>query len=504
MARLGPRLLTRSISVPYVVVDYSNGGADYERKFELTPDFRQGHPSIGTATLLGAPECSATNAVAKYRLNELMGIGLEISVTQSYAFQSRKAGDHCEPSGALPCARFWPSVKFRVRRLPLATGKFLSFEIIQRSDYTPDGLTTVDQQPFRDMDGTPIHGHTSPTTSMNSNHETSGFAIVDGHRTSDNRCRSSTTDQSCTWDNYHASGRGMVHGPGVLGSAGCADCVHVHWAWTPNTNNSIFGDPGFTDSKPQLHADSKQTALFALVRYHQSEVDPYNKGYESLLNGEHIKGDHAVLFWDASSAGYKNSDGTVSDEIFPVLHTSHPGDSGGVFFAPASWDVTPLAFPGDTSPLSDAIRLRPDWTHLTNVTSGASKGWILPVKVSFPLPDGCDSADACLTAEDPTTIDGPLYIIVVNKTGLQLPGADPAYLAAPLGSPYVTIRRDTFSAASGILKPGAIRTMFQIGDTQTTYLRFASKPTLGKVWLFLVATPSGTDYKPYGGPPIIK
>jgi hypothetical protein len=509
-ARFGPRLLARQISVPYfdIAADWNSDGKIETRRAELTPDSSQGHAdqqvfgqSVLTTTLLRT-KCIASDGTligsdATYSVNGLPA-GVTMWVQQSYRFEVRTT--FCEPSGRLPCARFWPTVTWGVDE---GSTHFLDHvDIVQRLHFLPDGGTPSRANIYRDRSRSEAFFSASSVQTLGRSylrHEVTVEAIDAGRRIQDR-----------TWDSWHQTDRAATSSPGVNlldPQPGCSECVHIHWAWGTATN---LVTPGFTDGKPEILDGSLQTAHISAVKYSSDpkEIDPWHDGYQSLVNNEELGQGNAVLFWETNSPGTHLTGGgvTIDDKDFPLGDAAWPqlddythGGNGAMFFAPAR---VLGEVPANKEIPSTNFTIKPDWNNAIQVQNALDlrlpAGWVLPVQVSHSCANGISVAQ------------GPFWISVTATNGETLLNPEGPYVEVPRGLPYTLLRTDTFSAgANPQFHPGQPVPDFHciaMGRgwkpvTYTSYLVFNSKPSADNVSLQLLGAPDGDhQFYPFDEP----
>jgi len=512
-ARLGPRLLTRRLSVPYLKItgDWTGHDPTETRVVELTPDGGSGHTGSGTTTLLapgltcgsvdttqpiyvkGSPGGSAPveslDASATYEVNGLPP-GVVVWVQQKYQFQSRADGDACEPSAALPCHRFWPTVTWGLDDSQSAggSGSFLrlgSVQVVQRFEFDPDAGGDPDLvgrsrgNLFRDKDLLSPGGIVTTLGNGYMRREARQEVINFGQRL-----------PTVTWDSWHQTDRDIPASPGIS-SPGCSECVHAHWSWGNMVNKPY---PGFTDAQPEILNGSHQDDYLAVVKYSPdvTEVDPWQRGYEALVDPTASIADHRiVVFWDSTVNG--PSDGatggvrinqrpfSTGDATWPHLSDVKHGGNGSIFFGPAR-DFSGPVYAGIFhvgAPIYSPTPLDPR----------LPAGWVLPVKVTNPpCPRGPDLLG-----------QGPFWIGVQSRgtSGPQLLNPEWAYAQYPGGTPYVTLRKDSLTEDSNLaFEPGKVVRDLDCGESRTAYLVFDTKPSPADVTIRLFAAPNGPTFAP--------
>jgi hypothetical protein len=496
--RLGPRLVARSLSVPYLTItgDWSGHDPVEKRTVELSPG-RGEQPLYPSGT---AP-VDYLGATATYQVNGLPP-GVRMWVQQSYRFQSRADGDSCEPSEKLPCQRFWPTLTWGLDDSGSAggTGSFLrlgSVQAVQRFEFDPDAGGDADLvgrsrgNLFRDNDFVGGIAGRAATETLGNGHlryETRQEAINFGQRL-----------QDVTWDSWHQTDRDNASKPGVLPNVldqakpGCSECIHAHWSWGGAVKR-LF--PGFTDGWPELWDGSKQDDYIAVVKYSSdpSEIDPWQQGYQHLVDKQEIEDSRIVVFWDATVNGPSDgaTDGIdialpgsdpvhfpIADATWPQLPDIRHGGNGSMFVAPARVldDVA-----------SSGFFATPDWDNVTQVTSALHPrlpaGWVLPIHVG----------KACFGSQQ---LQGPFWVGV--NTDLHLLNPEWPYSQHPGGTPYVTLRTDSFKVGKSgpTFTAGRVVRKLECGDpTRTAYLVFDGQPEQTNVAMRLFGAPDGIGFEP--------
>jgi hypothetical protein len=508
--RLGPRLMARKLSLPYFEVHLGRGRG--VARGELTRAVLDpGARRLGTE--LVRFDCVArSHAVVVEGVYSLDLPGRWTStVTQRYVFERRLTGERCEPTGRLPCARWWPTVRFDLAPGADAVRWFRS---VQRFELAPDGTPGGTANLFHDhgragamlrQEG--VGGLGNPVMKR----EDAGEAYRDGAK--------------LTWDNYHQSARENIGRPGSAGtfdavrsatgwnpqgSPGCAECVHIHWHWGRMVNEFRSG---FTDDRPMLLDGSRQSARWAVTRKEPMgsslvlEDDPVDTGFEALVDrADHrrsllVEDEHgrlqsrAVLWFDAVSPGIRVPGGGRYDEVFPDLqHVPGRGGRSSAFFAPG--EHLPKARAGAwTGP----VRIEPQWGALQRrfgSTPGLPAGWILPVDVSLDPAGHHYDMPAVLTGGF-GVLKGPFYLMA-RSAGPRWLNPDAAFRRNPVGDAYTTLRED----GRIVLQLGYERGPL-LGPPRSQVVRvlmaFDAPPAPGRLDLELVRAPAGGEYRPWEG-----
>lgn len=513
-ARLGPRVMARSVSVPYVDIkaDWEGNGKFTTKRAELVGE-GNGHASAGllTSRVVGA-SCrsagSSIGAAATYAINGLPS-GVELWVMQSYRFDGRETG--CEPSEKLPCRRFWPTVTWGADQ---GGRKFIkSVRIIQRLDFQPDEGNAIRANVFRDRGK--VEGVVN------------GLSVVqtlgDGHLRKAARVRvidAGGRDAHDGWDSVHITDRDDTGSPQALGNhPGCSECVHTHWSWSTATN--LVSDD-FTDGKPELLTGSKQDTYLSVARgpLHpnqptEDEIDPWQgdpngddekSGYRRIVNsGKKIDDGNAVLYWDSTSSGAdlpkqpRGPDDTATldskgdfglqtprtfplgDAVWPQLASKRHGGNGAMFFAPAREMTDETGF---TYEAKWPLRQSPQTLRIPRLDDRVPEGYVLPIRIT----GGCKEHSK-----------GPFYVSVTTATGQRLLNPENSYVATPGGLPYLAVRGDRLRFGTPpSFTAGAVLPRLRCDDKRPqeawAYPVFAEPPTKYNVSVKLVGAPDSDQH----------
>jgi hypothetical protein len=380
---------------------------------------------------------------------------LGLTVTQRYTFAALRGNDRCEPTGTVPCARFWPTVEWRATGVH---GLSITVETVQRLDVKPDDLGVGLPALLRDRFNKDRLFRHFPIESLDLSREREEPALVKGRRPSLGKPR--------TVDNFHFGGRGHVGLPGNMGSPGCPECFHFHWAWTHLVN---LKGRGFT-KRPGILTGSPQTDTIAIVADRFSEADPVEHGYGDLVNREPLASRHSVMYWTSSSRGIEQADGSFMDATFPHLtNRSQGGDQGSSWFSPAREKIASCMF--DATPEWDDVQ------HFAVQREGQlPAGWVLPVRV----------AARCAKGKDASMPRGPYYVMVTKGT---VGNPDDNFLLAPGGYPYVEVRHYAGGVGSGKFRLGDPTTGPLVRGQDLVFLVFASKPQAKDLRLRVLSAP---------------
>lgn len=299
--KLGERTMAAQMSLPYFTYAFGPLGSG---RGELVA---AGTQAVARSRLLSFDAdqgVSGVTVTAVYGVDLLPGGGC-LEATQSYAFDNPVPGDHCEPAGKLPCARFVPKVSYRFLRRPDGLGDApftLSFP--QRLEFVDEAAAfnatalALDQDGPLDIAkavGEGIPALSAPVIRRQVNPvlgETTATVIRGG--------AAATTD---AWDNFHQTEFTEVQLPRAfapekvaqgrpfsewLAVPGCPECIHMHWRWgTPTTLAPDFADAN--GGRPRIPEGSLQDVTIGIVRATpapepESETDPID--WRALANNE--------------------------------------------------------------------------------------------------------------------------------------------------------------------------------------------------------------------------
>lgn len=344
------RYMATQISVPY----YTLKTEHYSDQFaELTPDSSLAFSRSRLVDFHKRFDADSQMVEATYAVDRIPPTSAScLLITQRYEFRRRIVGDHCEPSGRTPCARYYPTVayKFFGRQDTL-----VAITIPQRFDFQPDRLSPEAAAIFRDEQVGPIPLPVDPLNGQNPlQRETGAFAILNGKGFEE-------LPTLNLWDNYHQTWDDQVDEPRLRpdflgGRPGCPECIHIHWRW-----GSITKLPGFNDDnggKPRIPADSNQDVFVGVAKSGAPTFD-----WQADLNGQCLTGTEPscqgkpsadLVFW------YEGTGKQVSDTFF--MH--------GAFYVPYARDVTDQVFIQKSQPrlTGDGLMWIQDVT-LTNISN---------------------------------------------------------------------------------------------------------------------------------------
>jgi hypothetical protein len=296
--KLGERYLAAKISLPHFSYAVGTGGTRTVGRGELMPK-ATGRSALVEYEVIEGPERVALTA--KYEISGLPGDAC-LNVSQDYVFTASVKGDHCEPAGKLPCARFVPAASYSFKQPP-AGGEY-EVSLPQRFDLVDDIERFNAAALMLDQD-TP--GPSDIATALRHGIGTLSAPVildqdnpVTAERTAEVITGGSTSASPAdVWDNYHQSYLQQVSAPRVLAPdnvlagkpfstwamvPGCPECIHMHWRWGAPTAIA----PGFEDAneaKPRIPAGSTQDVTIGIVRGGRtSEEDPL--AWRTLADGE--------------------------------------------------------------------------------------------------------------------------------------------------------------------------------------------------------------------------
>jgi len=230
---------------------------------------------------------SASSSVsATYIVNNIpVGSASCLTITEQFQFSPPVAGDHCEPSGNVGCARFYPTVSYQYD--PDSPNNHVAeIELPLRLHFT-DGSPASSLTPITQGQATAI-GQDSNITGLPN--------FLEGNPVSSELFVANVIDHGAAGgaDNFHQTYLPSIDEPGlgVMGPVpGCPTCVHVHWRW-PGVFAAV---PGFGDSNngnPRIPAGSTQSVDVAIVAY----PDITNANCRNLA-GVHTIAGQPTVFW---------------------------------------------------------------------------------------------------------------------------------------------------------------------------------------------------------------
>lgn len=340
------RLFTKDVSVPYVEVMWtasSGRGRPAQRstRVELTRNGTSAHPGVPGAPLLEPRfECSSGGSGdifvrAVYAVPDVIfnGAASPTTITQEYRFRAADSAHPCEPSEKLSCGRFWPSVSYSTV-WPTACASapgggactlFASMRTVQRIAFRPSDVFggAVDAYKDRNRITPTLNGASEIVVETKGSggsmkYEDIDQAIVGGRRGD--------------WDSIHQAPNVATTGPNPFTrTPGCAECVHMHWAWG-TIANQLRQD--WTDGRPEILDKSTQDATFGIVRISDKpeERDPVTlpNGWRQLVDRKGsdaslLRENTPIVFWEMTSR-------STRDAAFPILDNYRHGGNGAIFF----------------------------------------------------------------------------------------------------------------------------------------------------------------------------
>ena len=252
---LGSRYMAEKINVPYYLLETS---AFAKRRGELKPASTDLEMQSHLVNFYKNDDGEKLVIEATYVVKEIpAGSDSCLEIIQRYEFYKARLGDHCEPTGTLPCSRFRPIVKYRFVG---GGGETLtSVEIAQRQHRKVDGNIYNSIGLFRDVDSYPglllnLGGFVRKANPLYT--EWIDPIIKDGQDTQ-------------RWDNIHQTYLGVIDEPGILGP-GCPECLHSHWRWGTWLHGEGHGNP------IQIAPGSTQGVDLAIVAEQFGQDDPTN------------------------------------------------------------------------------------------------------------------------------------------------------------------------------------------------------------------------------------
>jgi hypothetical protein len=266
--KLGQRYLAERISVPYFALETS---AMQRTRGELRPGGSE--PSMRSRLVKFNVSSDNERLVieASYVIDRIpAGSASCLEITQRYEFYRTKAGDNCEPSASLPCARWRPIVNYRFTGSNNEVLKYIN--IAQRQHLAIDQNWTNSVGLFRDSDTLASATHGDGFTGKYNPLMGEWYdPIIRGGQ------------DAKRWDNIHQTYKGMIEEPGIgiqdefpyfhARRSGCPECNHSHWRWGRIVNLPLL-DPEGAGNLIGIPAGSKQDVDLAVVAYQPGEEDP--------------------------------------------------------------------------------------------------------------------------------------------------------------------------------------------------------------------------------------
>lgn len=287
---LGSRLMAEEIGLPYYMLADRNGRTI--SRCELKPD--GGDPACRSRLVDFRVDDIAINAFiirADYAVDLIPGAPSTcLEVVQRYEFRREvfptvdPGLDPCEPTGSIPCARFFPTVSYAL--IPPATGSEFDGAVntVQRFHFKVDALVPNAAGIFKDT----ARSRNLVTRDIGGNplaREKLADAIRNGGE--------------ARADNFHQTSKPTIQEPqGLTRQPGCAECVHIHWRWL------LLAGPSFGLGNPLIPAGSNQDVEIAVTLFRPGEEDPFD--FRALVDNESLVGGEPVFWY--SSHGHQQSD----------------------------------------------------------------------------------------------------------------------------------------------------------------------------------------------------
>jgi hypothetical protein len=499
--RFGPRRLADQISVAYVRITNVTSGKTYVGYLTPSPD----SPSSDVTSRLAVPAHCATDGgeplvEATYAVT-VASEHVTFLVHQEYRFDT-SLDSHCEATETAQCRRFWPTVSWALDNGGQANATY-RFGVVQHFSLDPDRVAGDGLSGAADLvEDVPHLGNVGVNDlAGNGALKKAGAAEV------------LKNGQVVVWENWHQTGRARVGlpsiKPGVVppeydgGTAGCTECVHIHWSWFGHLSKTQLYAMNllscgslrcWSDGKPEIADGSKQTACIGWTT--SPVTQPVDWCDTRHVSTAPLAADRPVqMYWDVSSStadlltqgvSFDGQHYTRGDSYWPRLYNRKHGGNGSIFFTPARAFTTVQNLPAGQQ--SSIARIQPQWpaTHIDTPGDGLPAGWVLPVRIT---PGASEQ--------------GPFYLRV-SSPGLQLLNADPDYSARFGGTPWVRIYDDHLGSGgqwvSRLGPPHTIQAYKPGSGPMTAVLVFSQQPSPKQVSLRLDAAPSGVgSYTPSNG-----
>ena len=338
---LNGRYMARSISLPYFTVETTKTSG--RRRGELKPNgsdatLRSRLVKVDAFADIQNPFLPGTNIVvlAEYVVDRITPTSDScLRIWQEYVFAGKEMtknilGKPCEPSGTVPCAAYFPTVRYRFESRNDEV--LLSFNAIQRNQFWVNGLAANAIGIFRDCD------LTGPCT-VETDYlglRASAFARKENPLKTELKGHLLTRgEDSREWDNIHQTYNSKIEDePGVdlfgpnsryyLITGGCPECLHMHWRWGSSIPSSEYGN----GSVRLYYPDTNQDLDFAVVKYkhlEQENAEPLD--YAALADRESIRlgttvGDQVLVYYSATGR-------RQTDSFFHHLYFFNPDFGSG-------------------------------------------------------------------------------------------------------------------------------------------------------------------------------
>jgi len=534
--RFGPRLVAQQIDVPYFRV--TDGDGDTYIGF-LTTAARAQDTDVKTSLISKAcnAEDGAPGVLAIYSasITPRAGAPFSVLIEQSYRFDTA-LDTACEPTETAQCRRFWPTTTWAIPGTTASIDPRIAVTVVQRFQFDvdhgslhPGGIAgaadIIRDVPVANL-GTQ-NGHVDDLAADGGN-STPGKLVNGG------AIQTLKGGDVVKWENWHQTDRQAVGLPGLTpgllppelggGTAGCSECVHIHWSWFSLAGydqllvrvpvRSVFNAIAcgvksancWADGGAQIPAGSRQSdclgwtssSLTETVSWCQRAADHWR---EPLADNT-----TPTMYWEASSkAGDQLASGVsiggadyaVGDSYWAHLPDRSHGGDGSMFIDPARKYRTSDHLPtpeeiGVSKYVGEEIRnnvaaVQPQWPgYASDGTQGLPAGWVLPVSVT----PGYD------------VDQGPFYLRI-KSLDVRLLNPDNLWDATHGGAPWVELFDDTLGS-NGVVQPKAERNPVQIYDhvngPMTAALVFDRAPSADQLSFQLDAAPNGiADYEPSTG-----
>ncbi|XVU28274.1 hypothetical protein ACQPZJ_14875 [Actinoplanes sp. CA-054009] len=442
--RLGPRLMADAAGVAYVRIRTADGVI---HNGFLTPTPVAQPDSAVASRLRGAVDCAPVEGDDAVTAAYAVTVGdATVLFEQQYRF-SNVLDKRCEPTLKSRCKRFWPTTRWAVS--PADRKKIRSVSVVQRFAWNPDdgvgqgsagGAELIKDELDVGSSLTALKLKVTTLSGGNGHLRLAGTKkVID---------RGEVRGEG--WENYHQTSRHGVGLPTPI-SAGCSECVHVHWSWFADPLSSAVPlpqdtkthewfteagkptarlvasqvacggclDGAFSDGRPQIPDGSRQTACIGWTTHEPtSPVDWCQSGDELRLD----PAKPPVMYWDATSdaadeleqgVSIGKADYATGDAYWQKLPDRRHGGDGSLFFVPARRLATPEEDAGGAT----TATIEPVWP--------AKRGgpWLLPVRITLDRDDD----------------QGPYYLRVKSREA-RLLKADSSGSASPGDPVWVTIR----------------------------------------------------------------
>jgi hypothetical protein len=276
---LGQRLMAREMSLPYFHVTDRHGRI--LARCELQPD---GIASVCRSRLVGFQQISSPTALivqADFAIDNLPGSpDACLHIQQQYVFED-EFSLACEPTASIPCARFFPLVKYRVNQ---TNGEIFAggINVVQRFHFDVDGAVANAVAIFKDHS---TIRRDSPVTALPNKEDNplQNEVVLPAIR----------MGKAGRADNLHQTSKPSIQEPLLVPPVpGCPECVHVHWTWSRGA--TFIGGPQFGNGDPLIGAGSTQDVDVAVTVQRPGEVHPFD--FRSLVGVESVVGAPSV-FW---------------------------------------------------------------------------------------------------------------------------------------------------------------------------------------------------------------